>query len=315
MSSADRPATGVDQRIDSAVPQASAGFTYVQARDTDEAVQIKGRSGQSSRFWAGGTDLMLEWARRQRRFEVCIDISRIDDLRQIEVGDESVVIGACVTLDELDRAGSRCEELELLGAVARVMCTRQTRTLATVGGNLANASPAADLAAPLIALDASARVLSAERPRTLPVAELFLGPKRSALRDDEILHSISMPRRPRRGSAFGRIGRTQVDIALVSSACSIEVDEYGRIASARAGLSSVAPTPIAVDLGPVLKGWSIDELDLGALEAAGRLTVEAAAPIDDLRSSAAYRRRMCGVLTRRALGEAALRLSSAGRGA
>lgn len=280
-------------------------FRYTRPKTVLEAVERKGALGGRGRFWAGGTDLMLEWRRRQRSPEACIDISRLEELRTISCRAREVELGACVTLDELDRSAGRCRELSFLASIARVMCTVQTRTLATVGGNLINASPAADLAPPLICLGSRARLQGPRGVREAAVSELFEGPKASSIADDELLVAIVVPRWEERHAGWDRIARTHVDIALALAACSLDVDANGIVTAARVALGAVAPTPVLADTSGPLEGQPVSALGARLVDEAGALAAAAAAPIDDVRTTAAYRREMCAVLTRRALRSAA----------
>ena len=301
------------QTINSAQPAltgAGRSFRVTRPLCLEEALERKSAAGSRGRFWAGGTDIMLDWRRGLQRFTECIDLSLVDELVGIRVLDDQIIVGARTTLHELAGAAGQSEELRVLAGVAAVMCTVQTRTIATIGGNLANASPAADLAPPLLALDATAVVVSQRGTRELALVQLFAGPKRTSLEEDELLGHVMIPRARGRGAAYQRIARTHVDIALALSAVSVEVDAHGIVVGARLGMGSVAPTPLLVDLGPLLVGRPVGAAE-GSLDAAGSLAAAAAAPIDDVRTTAAYRTEMCKVLTRRALQEAAGRAGAA----
>jgi len=272
---------------------------YDRPSTTAQALELLHEPG--ARAWAGGTDLMLEVERGQRTFARCVDVSRLDELHGITESADGVRIGALVTLEELVRATEPESSLLLIGEIAQVMCTVQTRTLATVGGNLCTASPAADLAPPLMALGARVELRSVHGGRTLAVEDLFAGPKRTVMADDELLVAVRVPSRPGVGVGFGRVARTTVDIALAHAAACIELDAAGAIGDARVALCSVAPTPV--------RARTVEDRLVGLrphgsateIERAARATAQDVAPIDDVRASAAYRREVSCVLVKRAV--------------
>ena len=290
-----------------------ARFAFVRPDDVAAAVAAGAAAGQGGRFWAGGTDLMLEWQRKQRSIETSFDITGLSELRGIDVGPSEIRIGALTTLAEIERAAAVHPDLETLAAIAAVMCTPQTRTLATVAGNLCNASPAADLAPVLMVLGARITTLTAEGGRELELEDLFAAPKQSVLSDGELLTHITIPLGGRRAVRYGRIARTVVDIALTLSACALTLDDQGRIITARIAFGSVAPTPLRAPSGEqLLVGKTLAELTPELLAEAATAAAGDANPIDDIRTSAAYRRHAVRVLTQRALTEAVAQLSVGG---
>jgi len=287
-------------------------FEYLRPASVDEAVELKARHGAGAMYWAGGTDLMLDWNRRLVEPDRCIDLTHVPELDHIVVGKHVARIGAMASLADLERAREH-PLVAFLGDVAEVMCTPQTRTLATVGGNLCHASPSADLAAPLLVLDAVARVRGARGERTVPLEELFAGVKRTSLEPDELLLEVSFPLDTGRRAAFARVARTVVDIALVIAAASLTVDDGGRIRQARVALGSVATIPFrARDAEELLVGANALALSEELVGDAARRAADAASPIDDVRAGAAYRTEISRVLVRRALREVALKLQAEG---
>lgn len=235
-------------------------FDYVEPETIEEAIDWLGRGPGKSRVLAGGTDLLVRLKRRQWIADRVVSIRRIGDLRGVTRDDRGIWIGALTTIEEL-------RDVPYLRDVAFSMASAQIRNLATVGGNLCNASPAADLGPPLLVLGATLVAAGPEGERAIPMSEFFLGPGKSALRHDEILTGVRVPGIPGR-AAFLKFG----PIAVVSVAA----------ATGRVALGAVAPTPILVPADP---------------EAAAA----ACSPIDDPRASAEYRRHLVRVLTRRAL--------------
>lgn len=234
-------------------------FGYHAPATLDEAA---GLMSDGARPLAGGTDLLVQLKARRRSVDAVVSLRRIPGLRGVRREGDGLVVGALTTLTEL------AAEAPLLAPVVRRMASEQIRNLATVGGNLCNASPAADLAPPLLALDA--RVRTSAR-REIALRDFFVGPGRTVLGPREILTEIAIPRL--RPIAFEKLERRgAMDIAVVSVAAS-RVNGAVRLA-----LGAVAPTPILSDE-----------------------SLSGIAPIDDVRATAAYRRRVAGVLVRRVL--------------
>jgi aerobic carbon-monoxide dehydrogenase medium subunit len=284
---------------------------YLRPASVADAVALKAEAGDHGCYWAGGTDLVLEWKRSQRVISHCIDLTHLDGLRGIRVEEDCVRLGAMTSLATLERATGRHPLLDELADMARVMCTPQTRTLATIAGNLCNASPAADLAPPLISFDAEVHILNADGPRTMPLDRFFTGVKRTALEPLDLVTEIRFPLGRHRRGAFGRVARTVVDIALVLVATTLDVDG-GRIGFARVALGSVAPTPVRDRKAEqLLVGLSLDEIDGGRVNRIADDVARRISPITDVRTTAAYRREVTRVHVRRTL-ERALRESIEG---
>ena len=289
-------------------------FDYLRPRTVGEAVAMKAEHGNRACYWAGGTDLMLQWRSGEVDVDYCIDLTGLPDLARIVDGGEEVWIGAMASLDALDHAAHMNPLMDVLGYTARLMCTKQTRTIGTVGGNMCNASPGADLSPLFVALDASAVIQGAGSERELPMEQFFSGVNRTALKGEELLCAIVVPvPGDRREASYRRVARTVVDIALVSAAVSV-TQSGGTVSDARVALGSVAPVPIRVpEAERMLIGRERAAIDDDILEEAGAYAAAAAEPISDVRAGAAYRRSMCAVLTRRALADALDRLDGARR--
>ena len=289
-------------------------FDYVRPHTVAEAIAMKAEHGDRACYWAGGTDLMLQWRTGEVDVDYCIDLTWVPDLDGIEDGDGAVRIGAMASLDALDQAADMNRLMDVLGYTARLMCTKQTRTIGTVGGNMCNASPGADLSPLFVALDASAVIQGSGGRREVPMENFFTGVNRTALQGDELLYRIVVPiPEDRREASYKRVARTVVDIALVSAAVSV-TETGGRVSDARIALGSVAPVPIRVpEAERLLIGCELAGVDEEALAEAGACAAGVAEPISDVRAGAAYRRNMCAVLTRRALADALNRLDGAGR--
>ena len=275
-------------------------FHYQAPRSLDEALALL--TPQAVPL-AGGTDLFLKMERRQTQADTVVDLKRIPELDRIEAADGGVRIGALALMDSLGASSLIASQYEALTRSALVVGSIQTRNRATLGGNLANASPAADTATPLMALGASAEAADATGTRQVPVDQLFLGPGRTALRDGELLTAVLVPALPARsGSAFQRCVRTAMDIALVNCAAFVRLDGDDTVAEARIALGAVGPTPLrTASAENCLTGARLDER---VVEEAGECAASDAQPIDDVRAGADYRREMVRVLTRRAIWKA-----------
>ncbi len=272
-------------------------FNYLAPTRLDEALSLL--TPQAVPL-AGGTDLFLRMERRQTQPDTVVDLKRIPGMDGVEAVDDGVHIGALALMETLAASPLISDPYDALAQSARVVGSIQTRNRATVGGNLANASPAADTATPLMALGATVEAADAGGTREIPVDELFVGPGRTALREGEILTAVRVPALPARaGSAFQRCVRTAMDIAVVNCAAFVRLDEDGVVAEARIALGAVGPTPLRAPAAENrLKGGRFDAA--AAVEAA-ECAIEDASAIDDVRASADYRREMVRVLTRRAV--------------
>jgi carbon-monoxide dehydrogenase medium subunit len=213
-------------------------------------------------------------------------------------------IGSAVTVGRIARDPRVQQAFTALAAAAGLIGSAQIQNMATVGGNICNASPSADTAPALLVLDAVAVIASARGERTLLLEEFFLGPGKTALQPAEFLKSIQVPvLEARSGSFYYRhTPRARMDIAVVGVAAMLTLDGNSRITKARIALGAVAPTPLrAYKAETDLIGETPSE-DL--FNHAAHVAMDAAAPIDDLRASAEYRRHLVQVLTKRALHQA-----------
>ncbi len=272
---------------------------YFRPKDPAEAVALLATHGSGARLLAGGTDLL---ARRSPTVETLVDIgfTGLDFIAKDEDG--SVRIGAATPVGTLEHAEVlSADPLKALGEAASSLATPTIRNMATVGGNACNASPAGDLCAVLLALDATLIARGPKGLRELPAGTFFRSMNLTALEDDELLTEIRIPAFPERtGSSFVKLRhhQTSVDMAVVNVATRLTLEE-GRCADAAIAMGAVGPTPLRA--GMAEKGLIGRRPVPDALEGAARTAMGEASPVDDLRSSADYRRRMVGVLVRRAL--------------
>jgi len=280
---------------------------FERPRTIEEALRLLHEGGEGGRFVAGGTDVIVQ-ADRSIRF--LVDITRLG-LSYIRRDQDKWSIGATTTMAELENSPAiRALAGGILAKAASTCGSVQIRNKATLGGNLANASPAADMATPLLALDAVAIVAGPAGRRSIPLAEFFSAPGKSSL-DGALLVEVVItapPRAGRAGWSFQKLGRTQSDISLVSVAAGLAVDPQNCVQWARMALGAVAPTPVrALNAEQLLAGRRLEK---SLVEEAAAQAARDVSPLGDVRASAGYRREMSGVLARRALAECA---SEAGR--
>jgi carbon-monoxide dehydrogenase medium subunit len=285
-------------------------FEFFAAKDASDAVALLAKHGPKVKVIAGGTDLLadLKFAAASHAPQAVVDISRADDLRGIQMTEQGLRIGALVTHTEIMNSPIIREQLPALVAAAHTIGAIQTRNLGTLGGNLVTAVPSMDSGPTLVALDAIVTVVGPEGRRQMPLADFFVGPRKTILKSDELLAEIIIPKenvgKPTHFLKFGlRKGQA---LALVNVAASFWVGEGHTFKAPRVALGAVAPKVIhAPSAESFLEGKPITPENMAE---GGKLAVNDAKPINDFRASAGYRRDLVAVLTKRAL-EAAYELS------
>jgi len=287
-------------------------FEYHQPTSIGEAVALAARFGAEGRFLAGGTDLLVQIQRGRLTPRHLIALQRVQDLSQIEV-DGGITLGACVTHRALEQLGAFRGALRCLIEGAEVIGGHQVRNVATVGGNLVNASPAADLNPCLLVLDGAVTLLGPSGKREVAVESFLLGPNQTARRADELLTRVHLPGLPpNSATAFLKAGRRKaMEISLVCVAVRLTLDASGeRCEAARIALGAVAPTTVRAHAAErLLEGRP----PRGTVFAeAAQAAQEACRPIDDVRASAPFRRHLVTVLVRRALERCAERVRAIG---
>jgi CO/xanthine dehydrogenase FAD-binding subunit len=270
---------------------------YFMPRTLDEAVQAL--SAGEAAILAGGTDFYPSRGLTQVK-EPVVDLSRIDGLAGVTKDQDRFKIGACTTWTQLIRTElPRC--FDGLKAAAREVGSIQIQNCGTIGGNLCNASPAADGVPPLLALDAEVELTSASARRRLPLSEFIHGSRRTALQRGEILTSVLVPRRFETAvSSFLKLGaRRYLVISISTVAATVVVDKDGTVAEARVAVGACSPVAqrlVALDSAlkgsRVVSGWGL---------VAEPHHLVALSPIDDVRATCSYRRDATLTLVRRAL--------------
>jgi CO/xanthine dehydrogenase FAD-binding subunit len=277
-------------------------FDYLQPTTADELASMLART--QGRVVAGGTDILPRMRRGQFVAECLVDISRLADLRFVRAVDGRIEIGALTTFAELEAAALlQGSAPALVQAAASVGCP-QTRQRGTLGGNLANASPAADSAPPLLVLDADVTICSAAGARTVALRDFFAGPGKPCLEPGEYIHAVSFCCPTGRwGAEFAKLGkRSGMAISVASAAASLELDGEGLIRVARVAFGSVAPTPVRSPHAEAVLIGQIPSEEL--FWQAGQAALEDIQPIGDIRASREYRLHAAPVLAQRVLAAA-----------
>ena len=269
--------------------------------DTLEACLQVLADGSDVKLVAGGTDLLPQMKNGMLKPRRVVDLSALPELKVIEVrSDGGLRVGAGVSARLLELSRPVRDGFAALAESAAVVGSYQIRNLATLGGNLANAAPSADMAPPLLALDAEFLIAGPRGERRVSAADFFVGVRRTQLEPDEMLVEIAIPAPgPGSGGTYVRhTPRRELDIAVVGVASQLTVRD-GRCVKARIALAAVAPVPLRATAAEArLVGESVSP---GLIEEAAELAVAAASPISDQRGSAEFRLHLVRVLTRRTL--------------
>lgn len=269
-------------------------FEYVEPGSLEEALGLLTRHGPRARVLAGGTDLIVQMKMERLLPEVVVSIRRLSELKGIRSRDGGVEIGAGTTVRSVQEDPLIRSAYPALAEACAAFSTTQVQVMGTLGGNLCNGSPASDTAPVLIALEAAAVIVGSGRQRRVPLEGFFRAPGQTMLGPDELLQAVVVPApRPGTGSAFLKMSRVAADIAKVNAAVVLE-REGERVVRCRLAFGAVAPTPVrSAGAEAVLTGRVFSP---EAAAEAARVASEEVAPIDDVRSTAWYRREMVRVL-------------------
>lgn len=278
-------------------------FDYVAPQTVDEAVAVLSENGSEARMLAGGSDIIAQLKEGRRRVKVLVDVKKIPEANELSFDPaEGLTIGAgvsCCDIYENEEVASNYPALvdstELIGSI-------QIQGRATIGGNLCNASPAADTIPTLIVLGAAAKIAGPGGVREVAVEDFCTAPGQTVMQDGEFLVSVRFPAPvANSGAYFLRfIPRNEMDIAVVNAAASVTLNtEKNAFASARIAVGAVAPVPLYLpEAGEALAG---NEVSDETIERAAEIARRSARPITDMRGTIEQRIHLAGVLTRRAL--------------
>lgn len=275
-------------------------FELALPRSVDEALRVLSDRGPEAKLLAGGTDLLPQMKNGLLKPACVIDLSGVARVKALQPDTAGLRVGAAVPARVLERDATARSTYTALSESAALVGSVQVRNLATLGGNLCNAAPSADMAPPLLALDAEAVIVGTKGERRVPLADFFTGVRRTVLATDEMLVEIVVPAPgPRSGGNYLRhTPRRELDIAVVGVAAQLTLAN-GVCSKARIALAAVAPVPLrARQAEQALEGKPVTP---EAIERAAELAVGVAKPISDQRGSADYRRHLVRVLTRRTL--------------
>ncbi len=282
-------------------------FDYVRARTKEDAVNLAIEAGPNGSFLAGGTDLFVRMYDRQHKPKILIDVKEIEGIEGIECQNgEDLSIGAASPLNMLVRNKFIRSEYGLLAQAAHSVGSLQVRNRASIGGNICNASPAADTAPTLLVYEAEIETWGPKNSRLISIGEFFTGPGKTVLEQGEFVHKIRIPKKDTESyGVYLKLGRTNsVDLSIVSVACLALASGEVRIA-----LGAVAPTPIRVRKAESVLLNSKDE---EAIARAASLAREMAVPITDIRAGEEYRLEMTEVMTGNAIRQALAGLAAIG---
>ena len=262
---------------------------------------------EHAQLLAGGTDLVIGMKALTETPQSVISLQKIPGLTGITTeADNSISIGAMAKVREVELSADIQQHHTALAEGAAEIGSIQIRNLATIGGNIAHASPAADTVAGLLVANAQVDIASANGNRSVPIDELFTGPGQTVLAPGEIITRFRLPS-PASGSHYIKHKiREVMDLAFIGVAASVNLDN-GTITDARIGLAAVAPTPIRATEAENLLNGNAPTAEL--VEQAGEAAAAASSPISDLRCSAEHRKEMVNVLTRRTIQQALERAS------
>ena len=273
-------------------------FEYIEPHSVEEAVKWMAAYKGKAKFMAGGTDVIVQMKMGRAHPEAIIDLSRIPGLRYLIVED-GLRIGVLTTFRQIERDGFIQRRYTALHEAAKAVTSIQIKTMGTLGGNLCHGSPAADSAPPLIGFGARVKMIEGDKERVIPLETFFTGPGETLLNREELMVEIQVPEPgANTGSAFLKLGRVSADLAKISVAVVIE-REQDLCRDCKMVMGSVAEIPLRTkEAEKILIGKKFKE-DL--VQKASLQVSEDIKPINDIRSTAWYRKEVSKVLVRDAI--------------
>jgi CO/xanthine dehydrogenase FAD-binding subunit len=278
-------------------------FDYQIPTTIEEAIELLEKIGREAKIIAGGTDLMISLRNKDQTTQFIIDITRIEELRKIEENHGILSIGAAVTHSEISSSPLVRKYGKVLSDAASEIGSPQIRNVGTIGGNIVNASPAADTLPPLMVLNATGRVASKDGMKDVPLVHLFQGPYQTNLKPHELLAQITFPKLPPvMKTSFLRLARRDaMAIARMSIAVVLKIEKR-RFEDIRIAVGSITPTPERMsEAEAFLKGKSADEV---ALQKASLKISEAMIHQSGIRPSTFYKKPVVEALFIRAIKKA-----------
>jgi carbon-monoxide dehydrogenase medium subunit len=288
-----------------------APFTLHVPTTLDEALDALADTGQDAKVLAGGQSLIPLLNMRLASPRHLVDVNGVGGLDRIDAGPSGVRVGALARHTEVEHHRGAADVVPLLAQALRLVAHPVIRNRGTTVGSLAHADPSGEMTAVLTLLGGEMELARKGATRTVPAADFFLGPLESCLEPGELAVSAWFPALPARtGTAFCEVARRHGDYAMCGVAAAVTLDGEGRVARARTSYISMSATPVVLELTDAVVGQLPDTADWGA---AAQLSADGLDPEPDIHATAEYRRHLGIVLTRQALGEAALAAASAGR--
>lgn len=280
---------------------------YRRVRSVDEILAVFTSSSHPARVLAGGTDLLTRLETDSPDRILVVDIGDVSELAGISSTGSGLRIGAATKLADIENSELLDGLWQVLARSAAQVGSPQIRNLATIGGNICNASPAADTVPPLLVLDAEVELISPRGVRKVPLVDFFVGPGKSILSEDEFLASILLPEPPPGALAtyLKHSPRRAMDLAVVG--VGVLLARMDGRSEARIALGAVAPIPLRATHAESLLAEA-RQLNDPVIKQAARLAAQEAKPISDVRASAEYRTAMIEALVGRALRQLAANL-------
>lgn len=279
-------------------------FEFYQPSSLSELLDLLEEGIPDTCLLAGGTDLLVEYRSGARKISRLIHLSHLSELQDLKCEDGRIKLGAALTHRSIEKSPLLRGRVPFLAQAAQSIGSPQVRNLGTIGGNLITASPAADLAPPLLVLEAQLTLRKKNSSREIPLSSFFVGLKRTLLDPQEVVTEISFVLPPENCSqVFYKLGKRNAMAISIASLAALGQAKRGFLTEIRVAVGSVAPTPLRLlHTEELLQG---ERLTQALLKEACRRAQEEVSPISDIRGSAEYRREMVGVLLERALSEIA----------
>ncbi|MCE2487128.1 MAG: xanthine dehydrogenase family protein subunit M [Desulfurellaceae bacterium] len=277
-------------------------FDFAAPDSLQQAVELLGRADGEAHALAGGTDLIPQIKENRRRPSLVVDIKKIPELNVLSYDAAGLRIGAAVSCTRIAEFDAVKQHYPALAEACALVGSYQIQNRAALGGNICNAAPSADAVPPVLSYAGRLLLAGPNGQRELAAETFFTGPGQTVLARGEVLVAIQLPPPPANsGAAYLRfIPREEMDIAVAGVGSFVQLSADGqRCQQARISLASVAPTPVRADEAEAFVAGK--PLDAATIAEAGELAARAARPISDVRGSAAYRRELVKVLTRRTL--------------
>lgn len=280
-----------------------SSYTFAAPSSVDEALSVLANSsqkGERAQILAGGTDVIVQMRSFDNEPRLLVDIKQLAETNEVSIGEDEIFVGSAIASGVLNENNELKKLFPGLLESADLIGSTQIQGRASIGGNLCNSSPAGDTIPALIVNSAVCVIANSNGNREVPVEDFVTGVGQNCMSTEEFLIGFKIPRpSARTGDAYLRfIPRTEMDIAVAGAGVSVSFDDGGTCTRARVSIGAVAPTALLVpEAADALIGSRVEDSDLRAAEAA---CSAAASPITDKRGTIEYRRKVVGVLCRRA---------------